>query len=76
MWHKADRMGHTIRLELTHVDLLIYFTNHYTTGGGYIMGEVSRQIFLFLILQVIYSINLQHLLFKFFFSILCPVTLS
>ena len=31
MWHKADWMGHLMRLELTLAGLLVKLTNHYTT---------------------------------------------
>ena len=31
MWHKAEWMGHPMRLELTRVGLLVKLANHYTT---------------------------------------------
>ena len=34
MWHKADWMGHPMRLELTLAGLLVKLANHYTTGGA------------------------------------------
>ena len=30
MWHKAEWMGHSMRLELTLADLLVKLANHYT----------------------------------------------
>ena len=33
MWHKAEWMGHPMRLELTRVGLLVKAANHYTTQG-------------------------------------------
>ena len=32
MWHKAEWIGHPMRLELTHVGLLVSLANRYTTG--------------------------------------------
>ena len=34
MWHKAEWMGHPMRLELTRVGLLVYLANRYTTRGA------------------------------------------
>ena len=34
MWHKAEWMGRPMRLELTHVGLLVQFANRYTTRGA------------------------------------------
>ena len=34
MWHKAIRMGHPMRLELTRVGLLVKLANRYTTKGA------------------------------------------
>ena len=34
MWHKAEWMGHPMRLELTCVGLLVKFANRYTTKGA------------------------------------------
>ena len=34
MWHKAIWKGHPMRLELTHVGLLVELANHYTTRGA------------------------------------------
>ena len=34
MWHKAIWKGHSMRLELTRVGLLVEFANHYTTRGA------------------------------------------
>ena len=34
MWHKAEWMGHPMRLELTRVGLLVQFANRYTTRGA------------------------------------------
>ena len=34
MWHKAEWMGRTMRLELTHVGLLVQLANRYTTRGA------------------------------------------
>ena len=34
MWLKAESMGHPMRLELTHVGLLVKLANHYTTKGA------------------------------------------
>ena len=34
MWHKAEWMGHPMRLELTRVGLLVNVANHYTTKGA------------------------------------------
>ena len=34
MWHKADWMGHPMRLELTLAGLLVKLANHYTTRGA------------------------------------------
>ena len=36
MWHKAERTGHLMRLELTRVGLLVKLANHYTTWGALI----------------------------------------
>ena len=36
MWHKAEWMGHPMRLELTRVDLLVKFANHYTKGAHFL----------------------------------------
>ena len=33
-WHKADWMGHPMRLELTLAGLLVKLANHYTTRGA------------------------------------------
>ena len=35
MWHNAEWMVHSIRLELTRKGLLVKLANHYTTGGVY-----------------------------------------
>ena len=34
MWHKAEWMGHPMRLELTRVGLLVKLANRYTTKGA------------------------------------------
>ena len=34
MWHKANWMGHPMRLELTFADLLVKLVNHYTIRGA------------------------------------------
>ena len=34
MWHKADSMGHPMRLELTLAGLLVKLANHYTNWGA------------------------------------------
>ena len=34
MWHKAEWIGHPMRLELTRVGLLVKLANHYTTKGA------------------------------------------
>ena len=34
MWHKAELMGHPMRLELTRVGLLVKLANRYTTKGA------------------------------------------
>ena len=34
MWHKAEWMGHPMRLELTRVGLLVYLANRYTIRGA------------------------------------------
>ena len=34
MWHKAERMGRLMGLELTRVGLLVKFANRYTTKGA------------------------------------------
>ena len=34
MWHKAEWMGHSTKLERTHVGLLVKLANHYTTKGA------------------------------------------
>ena len=34
MWHNAEWIEHPIRLELTHVGLLVKLANHYTTNGA------------------------------------------
>ena len=34
MWHKAEWMGHPMRLELTRVGLLVNFAKRYTTKGA------------------------------------------
>ena len=34
MWHKVEWMGYPMRLELTHVGLLVKLANHYTTEGA------------------------------------------
>ena len=34
MWHKAEWMGRPMRLELTHVGLLVKLANRYTTKGA------------------------------------------
>ena len=36
MWHKADWMGHPMRLKLTFAGLLVKLANHYTTRGALI----------------------------------------
>ena len=36
MWHKAERMGRPMRLELTRVGLLVELANRYTTWGAQI----------------------------------------
>ena len=36
MWHKAEWMGHPMRLELTRVGLLVKVANHYTTKGAHL----------------------------------------
>ena len=41
MWHKADWMGHPMRLELTLAGLLVKLANHYTTGGALLSGYKS-----------------------------------
>ena len=33
MWHKAEWMGHPMRIELTRVGLLVKLANRYTTKG-------------------------------------------
>ena len=33
MWHKAEWMGHPMRLELTRVGLLVKLASRYTTRG-------------------------------------------
>ena len=33
MWHKAEWIGHTMRIELTRVGLLVKLANRYTTKG-------------------------------------------
>ena len=35
MWHKADWMGHPMRLEITLVSLLVKLANHYTIRGAH-----------------------------------------
>ena len=37
MWHDAEWMEHTMRLELTRVGLLVKCANHYTTNGAQIV---------------------------------------
>ena len=39
MWHKAEWMGHPMRLELTRVDLLVKLSNRYTTKGPQVIYE-------------------------------------
>ena len=42
MWHKAEWMGHPMRLELTRVGLLVYLANRYTTIGARCSFQVSE----------------------------------
>ena len=46
MWHKADWMGHQIRLELTFASLLLKLANHYTTRSGSLMRYICPKIIL------------------------------
>ena len=40
MWHKAEWIGHPLRLELTRVGLLVKLANRYTTKGALgVMGS-------------------------------------
>ena len=34
MWHKAEWIGHPMRIELTRVGLLVKLANRYTTRGA------------------------------------------
>ena len=34
MWHKAEWIGHPMRIELTRVGLLVKLANRYTTKGA------------------------------------------
>ena len=43
MWHKADWMGHPMRLELTRVGLFIKFAINYTARGA--LGEEDVVIY-------------------------------
>ena len=36
MWHKAEWIGHPMRLELTRVGLLVKLANRYTTKGAHV----------------------------------------
>ena len=40
MCHKAEWMGHPMRLELTRVGLLVKLANHYTTKGALILFDL------------------------------------
>ena len=40
MWHKADWMGHPMRLELTLAGLLVKLANHYTTWGALVKQQL------------------------------------
>ena len=44
MWHKAEWMGHPMRLELTRIGSLVYLANRYTTRGAPIANEVTPQL--------------------------------
>ena len=48
MWHKAEWMGHPMRLELTRVGLLVKLANRYTTKGAslsiYIYTTVVQKV--------------------------------
>ena len=39
MWHKAEWIGHPMRIELTRVGLLVYLANRYTTKGAHMLTE-------------------------------------
>ena len=42
MWHKAEWMGHPMRLELTRVGLLVKLANRYTTKGALPQQLIAR----------------------------------
>ena len=52
MWHKAEWMGHPMRVELTRVDLLVKVANHYTTKGALcgdiVLSERDNELFIFI----------------------------
>ena len=37
MWHKAEWIGHPMRIEPTRVGLLVYLANRYTTKGAHML---------------------------------------
>ena len=43
MWHKAEWMGHLMRLELTRVGLLVKLANHYTTKDALKALELDKK---------------------------------
>ena len=52
MWHKAEWMGHPMRLELTRVGLLVKLANRYTPKGVLIVfGIVIYKAFCFDVAQ-------------------------
>ena len=57
MWHKADWMGHPVRLELTLAGLQVKLANHYTTRGALFEIELTIGIKMDLALN-----NLQGLI--------------
>ena len=44
MWHKAEWMGHPMRLELTLAGLLVKLANHYTTRGAQYSNQMVEEI--------------------------------
>ena len=37
MWHKAEWIGHPMRIELTRIGLLVYLANRYTTKDAHML---------------------------------------
>ena len=67
MWHKAEWMGHPMRLDLTRVGLLVQYTNHYNTRGALILSIllsiwlVLMAFMIIIIIIIIYSFRVFHI---------------